>query len=130
MPRGSRSRASTNGPAPSTAAISSTVTPGRADRPLDGDASRARQRRQPLEPALDVLELVDGPADEPEGLARRGAGHDRLVQVGQVLHDLVGAPDREEVDAPRPADPPPHLLPGLGQLRRSAVSTGRAAIQS
>jgi len=90
---------------------------GTPDRTLDPDGL-GRQRGKALKPAFDVVELVDRPADQAESLAGRGIGDDRLVQVGDVIHDLIRAADGVEVDAPRPGDPLPHLVPFIRQLRQ------------
>ena len=104
---------------------------GSADRPLDARSSRPRASRGA--PARARPRGARGRSRRSARAPRPGAalGHDRFVQVGQVVHHLVRAADRVEVDAPRSADPLPHLVPRRrpGRLR-SAVSTGRAATQS
>ena len=103
-------------------------TPGRRMPPARRAGRRRRQRGEALEPALDLLELVVAPADERERLGV--VPSTTVVEVGQVLEHLVRTDDRVEVDAPGPADPPPTSCHASARSARSAVSTGRAAIQS
>ena len=107
--------ASTNASALSSAASSSRVTPcWRTSRSTAIDSAAIAARRS--SPRSTSCSSWTPPPISPSASPGAGPGHDRLVQVGQVVEDLVRPADRVEVDRPRPADPPPHLVPGLGQV--------------
>ena len=65
-----------------------------ADRPLDS-VRAGREVRQPLHPALDLVEFVHGPADQAESFARW-----RIEDTGGTIRVFDGDEPRV-VTAPR-----------------------------
>ena len=133
-------RASTNGSAPSTRRHArSRVTPGRrtAARPRPSRLASAARRSSPRSTSWSSWTV---PPISPSASPGRRVGHDRFVQVGQVVQHLVRPADRVEVDRPtrgrsvarprptsRPGRPRRPSRPGVPRpSRRSRVSSGTA----
>ena len=79
---------------------------------------RGRDLRQAAEAGVDVDQFVDRALDQLQGLARMRLLHDQFVEVREVVHDLVWAGDRVEMDGPSPLRSLPGRIPCRGKLRR------------